>query len=175
MPLLRSPKRPATKRIHGILRDRKGAVAVITGLLTPMAVGFVGMGTEVGIWYYTRQTMQGAADSAALGAANAVATGFGSQKRNEAVAAAAQYGFTSVNGTTITVNQPPASGNYTAAASAVEVIIRQPQTRLFSALFTNADLTIAARAVALAGHSGDACVLALNGTARGAISAGGTA
>jgi hypothetical protein len=175
MQLLRSSKRSAGKRMRDVLRDRKGAIAVITGLLTPVMIGFVGIGTEVGVWLYTRQSMQGAADSAALGGANAVATGFGSQKRNEAIAAAAQYGFVATNGTTITVNQPPTSGNFTASANAVEVIIRQPQTRLFSALFTSADLTIAARAVALAGHSGDACVLALNGSARGAISAGGTA
>src|SRR5262249_14536615 len=145
------------------------------GLLAPAMVGFVGIGSEVGLWLYTRQTMQGAADSAALGAANAVATGYSGQKRSEAIAVAARYGFVNgTNGTTITVNQPPTSGNFTATANAVEVIVRRPQPRIFSALFLRSNVSIAARAVARAGHSGDACVLALDPTARGAISAGGS-
>ena len=52
-------------RLRAIVADRRGGIALVTALLAPAMVGFVGIGTEVGLWLYTRQTMQGAADSAA--------------------------------------------------------------------------------------------------------------
>jgi Flp pilus assembly protein TadG len=159
-----------------LLRDRRASVAAVTGLVVPVLVGFAGLGTEVGLWLYARQSMQGAADSAAIGAANAVFAGTTSRALPEAAAAAAKYGFVDgQGGVGVTVNRPPASGNFTANSSAVEVIIAQPQSRLFSAMFLSDDVTVRARAVAVSGNQGNACILALDPNAKGALTTSGTA
>ena len=82
----------------------------------------------------------------------------------EAKSVAAAYKFINgINGTTITVNYPPKSGDYQ-SSPAVEVLISQPQPALISGLFLPTGPTISVRAVALANTSltGQACVVALN-------------
>ncbi len=59
------------------------------------------------------------------------------------------------------------SGNYTTNASAIEVIVSQPQTMLFAQLFLSSPPTVLARAVAVTsastpGTSPDGCVMALD-------------
>lgn len=158
-----------------LARDTSGATAVVTGLVFTGLVGFVGLGTETGLWYYTHRTMQSAADSGALSAAAALQAGSANGYVGEAKAAAASYGFTDgVAGVTVTVHQPPASGNYTGNANAVEVIVQQAQTALFSAAFLSSGPTISARAVALQGAPGTGCVLALDAGASAATFGNGT-
>lgn len=144
-----------------LLTDQSGASAVIVGLAITALLGFAGLGSEAAQWYVTKRTMQGAADAAAYAAALASAA----DDTTEADAMAASHGFVNqVAGVTVTVNNPPLSGNYTTNASAIEVIITKPEARLFSAFYLAANPVIAARAVALRGVGPD-CVLALNGTA----------
>jgi hypothetical protein len=142
----------------------------------PVIVGAAGLGTEVGLWYYTHQHMQSATDSAAISAATAyVVQGNSSGLSTHAKATTASYGFVAgLNGVTVTVNQPPASGNYTSTSNAVEVLVSQPQSRLFSGVFSSSPLTVAARAVAI-GNGGLGCVLSLDGSASGATVVKGTA
>ena len=155
-----------------LVADRSGASAVMVALVITGLLGFVGLGTEAARWYVTQRTMQGAADAAAYAAA--LAEPSSTIYTAEAQAIAASYGFVNQQGgVTVTVNNPPSSGNYTSNSSAIEVIIGQPQQRLFSTLYLAADPTIAGRAVALRG-AGPECVLALSQSASGAISGGGT-
>ena len=49
--------------------DQCGSYLVISGLLMPVLVGIVGLGTEAGLWYARHKKMQSATDSAALSAA----------------------------------------------------------------------------------------------------------
>ena len=136
-------------------RDQSGTYMIVIALAMPVLVGTAGLGTEAGWWLYTHKNMQSAADSAAVSAATA-----GSNLNAEADTVTGLYGFT--NGTknvTVTVNQPPSTGNYTSAPQAVEVIISQPQPRLLSALFGTDPVLITARAVALP-NAGTGCVLA---------------
>lgn len=160
--------------LFALWRDRRGAYSIVTALMMPVLVGFTGFGTEVGLWYFDHQKMQGAADAAAYSAEMAYTAGNTSGYQTEAKAVAAQYGFVDGSGgTTVTVNQPPSSGPHTATPAAIEVIIQQPQQRLFSAVFTTSTLDVDARAVATqtTGSSGGAtgCVLALDPTAAGAV------
>jgi Flp pilus assembly protein TadG len=46
-----------------------GVVAVVTAMVLPVLLGFVGLGSEVGHWYLAQREMQGAADAAAISAA----------------------------------------------------------------------------------------------------------
>lgn len=155
-------------------RDQSGNYLIIAGLLMPILVGLVGLGTEVGLWLYKHQTMQGAADSGAVSAA----TGYSSNiavLQTQAWGVTASYGFINgVNGTTVTVNSPPKSGSHATGSSAVEVIVQQPQQRLLSRIYSSAPVLIAARAVATAAP-GDGCVLALNSSASGAATMSGSA
>ena len=150
-------------------RDQSGTYMIVIALAMPVLVGTAGLGTEVGWWLYTHKNMQSAADSAAVSAATA-----GGNLNAEAGTVTALYGFT--NGTqnvTVTVNQPPSTGNYASSPQAVEVIISQPQPRLLSALFGNDPVPIRARAVALP-NAGTGCVLALNPTASSAVTVSGS-
>jgi Flp pilus assembly protein TadG len=153
-----------------------GATAVVAGLVFTGLVGFVGLGTETGMWYYTHRTMQAAADSSALSASAALEAGSTNGFSTEGKATAAQYGFADgTAGVTVTVNHPPASGNFAGNAKAVEVIVQQPQTALITASFLpGGGPTIAARAVALQGNPGTGCVLALDTGASAATFGNGT-
>ncbi|MBI1867280.1 MAG: hypothetical protein HYS06_03140 [Methylocystis sp.] len=154
-------------------RDRSGSYAVIAALALPAVIGFVGLAAEAGQWFYTQQAILGAADAGAISAATA--GGSFATQQTEARGVAASYGYVDgQNGVTVTVNQPPKSGNYKTTQGAVEVIVAQPQSRLFSALFSSTPLSVSARAVAAAGvvGGGNGCVLALNKTKDKAIQNG---
>jgi Flp pilus assembly protein TadG len=149
--------------------DQSGSYAIIVALMMPVLAGVAGLGTEVGWWLYKHKNMQSAADSGAVSAATA-----GSNPTVEAEAVTALYGYTSgSNSVTVTVHQPPSTGNYKSSPQAVEVIVSQPQSRLISALFGTGAVPITARAVAL-GNAGTGCVLALNPTASSAVSVSGS-
>src|SRR5689334_11274782 len=125
-------------RLQRLWRDRRGSYSVMAALTLPVLVGFTGLGTEAGLWFYTHQTMQSAADGAAYSAAIARSAGNTAGFRNDATAVASRYGFADgTGGTLVTVNQPPLSGSHMADANAVEVIIRQAQQRLFSSVLAS--------------------------------------
>src|SRR5450759_1639942 len=160
---------PCKGLLQRFRRDQSGSYVIVFALVMPVLVGTAGLGTEVGWWLYTHKNMQSAADSAAVSAATA-----GGNLNAEAGTVTALYGFT--NGTqnvTVTVNQPPSTGNYASTSQAVEVIISQPQPRLLSALFGNDTVPLRARAVALP-NAGTGCVLALDPTASSAVTVSGS-
>jgi Flp pilus assembly protein TadG len=164
----------AAAALRSLCGDRRGGYSTVAALVLPIVVGFAGLGTETGLWFYTHQSMQGAADTAAFSAATAFSRGGTTTYAADARAVAARYGYVQgVSGATVTVNRPPASGPNAGNASAIEVLIQQPQQRLFSALFINSAMQIGARAVARA-NAGTGCVLSLDPTASVDISASGT-
>ncbi len=157
-------------------RDRRGNYSMIVVLLLPVITGFVGLGTEAGLWFLTHQSMQGAADAAAFSGAE-VAIG-GGQWATEALAVAASHGFSNgAGGTTVQTFAPPQAGAHVGESGYYEVFISQRQTRLFSAVLASSPVTITARAVAtISGASGgNGCLVALDPSASNAILATGTA
>src|SRR5439155_21354260 len=94
--ILHRPLRPLSR----VLRDRRGAAAVILAIALSGIVGVVGLGSEAAAWYYITRSMQGAADAAATSAAAelAAATSAGSsitgdQLRNAGRSIAATFNF----------------------------------------------------------------------------------
>ncbi|WP_283811026.1 MULTISPECIES: pilus assembly protein TadG-related protein [Bradyrhizobium] len=157
--------------VQQFVRDQSGSYVVISALLMPVLVGTAGLGTEVGWWYYKHKNMQSAADSGAVSAATAAASG--ADPLSEAKAVAANYGYAdAANNVTVTLNQPPKTGSHTSDLQAIEVIVSQPQQRLLSSLFGSGPVLITARAVALP-NSGTGCVLALNSSASPAVNVSG--
>jgi Flp pilus assembly protein TadG len=152
-------------------RDTSGSYLIIGALMMPVLVGSVGLGTDYGLWVYTHQAAQSAADSAAVSAAT---DGRAVNMAIQANAVTALYGFVDgLNGTRVTVNQPPKSGTHTTVANAIEVIVTQQKAPLFSAAFISQPLTITARSVAVP-NVGTGCVIALDPTASGAITVQGS-
>ena len=172
--LARMRQRDLLVRFRG---DQSGSYVIITALLLPVLVGFAGMGTEIGLWFYKHRFLQNTADSAAVSAATAYSYGGSSSDMTvQAQAVTASYGFVhGVKDVVVTVNRPPKSGKYTAMLDAIEVIVQEPQPRFFTALWNNKEpVPVSARAVAM-GSLGTGCVLALNATANAAGNAAGTA
>lgn len=121
--------------------------------------GFAGLGIDMGYLRYMKQHMQAATDSAALAGASEL--GYG-DVISAAQSDASMNGFTNgVNGTAITVNNPPLSGPNQGNPNYVEVLLAQAQPTFFMKLFGINSQMVSTRAVAYEGISG-ACVYALN-------------
>jgi Flp pilus assembly protein TadG len=165
---LHSTVEHAASLAKGWLSGRKGNVALLFALLTPMAIGGAGLATEVGVWYHRRLELQSAADAAAYAAAVELRAG-GNQTTYtaEALTAAEASGFDPTQGT-ITVNNPPQSGTHQ-TNQAVEVLISEQVPRFFSSLFINTPLIEKTRSVTIFQNASNACVLALDTTASGAV------
>jgi hypothetical protein len=162
-------------RLTAFGADRKGTVIVFVALAMPVLVGGMGLGAETGYRYYNQRLLQHAADFAAHAGAVHKYKDETKTEIDEAalnVAVASEYDHTLG---TITVNIPPVSGAFTGEPSAVEVILTETRPRLFSAIFSNTPVVIAARAVAAAnGVVQPACILALSETASGALTFNGS-
>jgi hypothetical protein len=156
---------------------RRGAVAVLVALMLVVIIGFISLGTEVVLLLMTSRHMQSAADSAALAAETARLRGYPTNYAQEAFALSAAAGFANgQNGTTVTVNNPPTSGNYANATNAVEVLIAQPQTLALAQILysgTAPPFTVRARSVAHASSNGS-CTLTLDPTGSASLSMNGT-
>jgi Flp pilus assembly protein TadG len=149
------------------MRDRSGAYAVMFGLMAPIFIGALALGSETGVWYSTQEKMQGAADYAAISAAIGLNAG-DTNYTLEANAVAASNGYVNgSSGTVVTVNNPPKSGPNTGTVGDVEVIIKQPQKLLFTGLFLKSPVDVQARAVA--GAPNPVCVLAKSKTLLGIV------
>jgi Flp pilus assembly protein TadG len=146
-----------------LLRDEAGSYLIYMAMTTPLLLGICGLGTEGGLWLYKHQTLQAAADAAAVSAAIAYADAeaYGTQ----ANAIAATYGFVNGDGVTtipapiVTVN-PDVTNPYTT----IQVTIEQKQTLFFAGLPLGnwQPVTLSANATAITTSiQGGSCMLAL--------------
>lgn len=158
--------------LRKFIRDERGAFAAIAAISMPVAISAAVLGTEVGLYAFRHQSMQGAADAAAISGVVSGATGATLVTQGRAVAASQGYVHGS-NNVTVTINSPPTSGSYTTQSGAVEAIVSQPQQPILAKVFSSASISVRARAVAML-NPGGACLLALNGAASGAITVQGT-
>lgn len=143
-------------------RSRRGSVAIQIALMLTLIIGMTALGTEITFLLYKHRQIQSAADSAALGAGTALATGHPADPVLEARAIAASLGFFhGVDATTVIVNRPPLTGAHIGDASALEVIVSQPQFLTMVSLFRDGLFSVGAHAVAMQGGTGNYCVLEL--------------
>lgn len=150
----------ATRRIGQLYLSQDGGILITWAILLPVFLGMAGMGLDTGSWYLAKRNLQAAVDGAAISAAY---ESTGSARTSTANSVVVSNGFGNGSNVTITVNNPPKSGTYTANNNAVEVILSQPQNTIFSGFFPSAKPTIKVRSVALSSSfkGGDACVLTL--------------
>jgi hypothetical protein len=161
-----------SERRANFVAAEDGNIVVIFAMAAPVLLGVAGLAIDVGRWELAHRGLQRAADSAVMSAAVAYQASGDASLPTQAKAIAANYNFVDgVAETSVTVHRPPSSGAYMSNAGAVEVIVTQPQPRIFSALFGSSMIAERARAVAIGGSN--ACVLALSQTATPAINAQG--
>jgi len=155
-------------------RDTTGAVAVMAALMFPVLVGGMALGAEAGYWYLSQRKLQQAADFAAHTGAVQLRSG---RNNAEMVAAATKIAVGSsfvVGEDTLALRNPPTTGSRAGNPKAVEVTISRQQTRYFTLIYSTDDVDISARAVAEVRGGANACLIALDPTASGAISMSGS-
>jgi len=150
-------------------RSRKGNIAIISALMMPAIVGFCGLATETGYWYYRHRDIQAAADIAAYGGAVLLRSGGTSTAITSAATAdAVTNGWRQASGT-IAVYTPPTSGAYQNNKS-VQVVLTENQTRYFTRFFFgNSTVPISVRSTSTIAAAGPACILGLNTSASGTV------
>jgi Flp pilus assembly protein TadG len=164
--------------LNRFVRDQRGVSAIIFAIVLPALIGFVGISVEVGLWFARKRSLQAAADAGAMaGALVLYQSGTWSDAQTAASYFAVRNGAVAAN---VTVNNPLynppiTTGAYTADNAAVEVLITESQSLMFSALFLTSAVTVNARAVATAGTRALGCVVALSGSASPAVSMAGNA
>jgi Flp pilus assembly protein TadG len=156
------------------IKLEQGAIAILTALILPALLGFGAIAYEIGYWYQSQQALQEKADIAAYAGAFEKSLRGDSGVTTRATYLASLNSFAASGGNTITVNNPPSSGSYTGDASAVEVLMTLPVSRSLTNYFSSSAVTAHARAVA-AKTGGPACILALSGSAAGAVTFSGNA
>ena len=129
-----------------VLRDERGQVLIVAALCLTCLLGFVGFAVDVGLLLREKRIMQTAADSGAVAGAAEMYYG---DVTAAARADTSQNGFTNgTNGTTVTVNNPPANGPNSGNNQYVEVIVSQSQPTFFMKMFSLSSMMVSARAVA---------------------------
>jgi len=152
--------------------DRSAAVSVLFAIMLPALIGFMAVGIEGSMWFYTQQKAQTAADAAALAGAleikNGDSTHYVAVAKSESQRNQIQDG---VQNQTVTINYPPASPDaYHSNATAVQAIVTKRFGLLFSALVLGSSLDIRATAVAASvAGTGNVCILGLNKTANNTV------
>ncbi len=162
--------KPVRRTADGARVTERGSVAVITAISLTAVLGLVALGTEVVFVLLKQRELQSTASTAALAGAAAIQNGNTAKIAVEADAIAANAGFVNgTSGTTVTVNNPPLSGQKAGVSTAVEVIINQPQVLPISAFFHVPSWSITGRGVATAGSNASNCVLQLDPSGTAAV------
>lgn len=161
-------------------RTEDGATAIMTALASVMLVGFVGLGTEVGMWYAERRAMQTASDAAAMGGAFEIYKGgknvpdgdvFGAAKNDSKL-----NGFDDAAAdVAVVVNRPPTAGESAGDDTAVETIVTKTRATLLGSFFLGDEIDIKVRSVATVKVVNVYCVMALAPHEQAALFFGGTA
>ena len=151
--------------------NRKGIFLVVAAVMLTALCGSLAVATDTGWLFHQRRRMQNAADAGALYGAQQIRRGASTKADVEslsdhgALKGTADNGFTSgVDGAVVTVDYPPATGNYVGNNRAVEVTVCQPQRTFFMPLLGVHSADVCAGAIA--GYLGQAegCIYALNPT-----------
>ncbi len=154
--------------------DNRANVAVIVALLMPLIIAGAGFGVEVGYWRFDQVRLQQAADAAAYAGAVVKRAG-GTTVTVAAVTDAATTAATTngyATGTdTIAINLP--STATPSDTNSVEAVIKRSETPIFIAMFTNKPTVVSASSTASYTTAADACILALNPNASGAVNFAG--
>ena len=152
-------------------KNRKGIFVIVSAVILTALFGFLAVATDTGWLFHQRRRMQAAADAGALYGAQQIRRGkrtpadVESLSDHGAFKGTADNGFTNgTDGAVVTVDYPPATGNYVGNDRAVEVTICQPQRTFFMPVFGVDSADVCTRAVAGYLGQSEGCIYALNPT-----------
>lgn len=116
----------------GLLRDRRGGIAVLTALSAPILAGFAALAIDVGRAYMVRTELQSTADAAALAAAAKLPNGSAALAEARAIVAqnlaSSEHGDVLADGDLVIGTWEPGSRAFTpggASPNAVQVTLRR--------------------------------------------------
>ena len=139
--------------LSGLRSDSRGNIAVITALMLPILVGFIGLGIDTANWYSNHRQLDRIAETAAVAAAPYLSSDTTAQVTAVAENVAALNGLSTSKGDTISV----AIGSN---PSSVTVTATRTLTRFFSALILTSNPVTSASATAIS-NTNQVCVLVL--------------
>ena len=166
------------RKIEGLKKDRRGIILILTALIFPALMAFMGLALDVGMIFDLKRRQQAAADAGAFGAAQELFRG------NSALVTKAAWNDAAINGwkhyelsggdsdVTVTVNYPY---TFQGSTNFVELIITEINVpTYFLRVVGRESATVQSRAVAgLVRDYGDGCILALNPTMKAALKVNG--
>ncbi len=156
-------------------RDERGVAVVMMAIMFAVFLGFAGIVLDGGRLYFEKRSMQVAADAGAMGGAYEIwrrHTDYGTEVRPAVINDTGLNGYNDGN-STITVNNPPASGPNAGNSNFVEVIIEDSVPVYFMRILSWTNATVKARSVAGLLSYNEACVLALDRDDKDAIKTNG--
>jgi Flp pilus assembly protein TadG len=162
--------------------DLYGGAAIVMAVTTPIIIGGLAYGAEVGGWELTKRQVQNAADVAAYAAGTQVRSGEANDVAELAAETVAEASGYKGGADGLTLERPPSSAPLAADGTDpngdntyVYVTLTQTGQRTFTKFFgANGDVTFTSSALAKIESGRPACVLALHSSASGAISTGGS-
>ncbi len=144
-------------------RDERGQSTIFAAFFFGiLSLGFLALGLDVGFLIHAKRMAQGAADAAAVAAAEEMSAGNTANEQTVANAMAKLNGFDTTlasNPATVTLSAPT-SGSYSGSASYIQAVVTKPIPTIFLGAFQGkaTTLTVGARAVAGGGLSSPTCI-----------------
>jgi hypothetical protein len=153
-----------------------GQVIPLVAICLTTLLGFAGTSVDVGYWEYQQRSQQNAADSAAIGGAQALdASNCANPTAAQAAAKAdaASNGFTDGSGgVTVVPNNPPLTGPYANNACAVQVAISGTKPSFFAKAFGFGGVKETTSATAELVSTNNTCIYLLSPTGSSSFSGG---
>lgn len=152
-------------------RDSRGSLIVITAILFPVLLAFLGLALDVGMIYDVKRRQQKAADAGAMGGGHELWRNniTDAEVTRAATDDTARNGFDDADGsTTVTVTYPYNTDQ-------VEVVIEEVVPTYFARIFGPKFVTVRSRAVSGLVSYGDGCIFVMDDSARDAFKISGTA
>jgi len=165
----------AKKRLEQLGKEEEGQALVLGALALVILMLMAGLGVDVGYLRYQKLQMQKAADAGAIAGASDLIYGTSALAMVAAQHDVTANGFTNgINGTTVTVNIPPASGPWAGNDKYVEVIVAQAAPTFFMRVGGFDTVNVSSRAVASSVASSSGCIYALDPTDSATFTAEGS-
>ncbi|SDD85844.1 Tad domain-containing protein [Kordiimonas lacus] len=161
-------------RIQRFLRDESAGMITLSAFMLPAILGFAGLGLDVSGWYMERRHVQNITDMAAIDVANSAINFSDSDLEAQLAAFMAARDEYDSGSDTVTMNNPPTSGDYAGNNNFYEVTVsRQVTLKFLSAFYAitgdNLTVNVSGRAVSGALVVGTQCVVALDDSADRAL------
>jgi hypothetical protein len=137
------------------LSGESGNVLVLAALSMTALMGFVALGTDVGMLFQAKRRAQTAAVAGAL---DYLYNGSVTSAQAAGGSASSDNGFTDGTNASVAINMPPLAGPNAGSTGFVEAVVNAPRSTFFMSMFGFRTMTVSARAVAADPSNGGACI-----------------